>query len=1184
MMMWQLSPTPPPSSSSSSSSRKKRKKKKEEENPCSAPAAEGFGAASQLQPQQQQQQQQQPLSSSPYNELVGPLRPPAHPPPSASDRAKKRVRGMRRKLAGLSGGAGCSPPSTSSSSLAVALLASIPSSESWSVPPPAQHPLSLGLGSSAGSPVASPSREMRQALRSLSGNSQQCEMWEDVMSSTLAQPLDAASAYAGCVPQGSAASLASSSHPALDPSLRRSLPAGSMPRAEWELRRPHGSLVKALDAVLRPSGADLPPGASFPYTAEAHAAASALQSWWAALYRARSGAQVVLASTWRGWSARAPVRARNARLRGAVAALSRGYARRIERKHSAATLLQARARGMGARRLRRQLAHENRAVVPLQCAARRAAATRVAARRRLLLRSVILLQRLVRGWGTRAARGRAVAALHAQWDVWSHAAGAAARGWLARRHFAGVKSALLAAEAQRAAAEGEEVATAVEEARRAAPQRLGFSRDCDVEERALADDLAARELRLGATSSPASHRMMLVARDLFDELDLDASGSLDAAEVRQLLRVLGKDASDLSLRVLMRELDADGSGSVQFDELWAWWTSAGGEEAAMKVRRSWGAARRASQRVIRRECRLAAARAQEAFRSRHPPRHSCAACGAPFALYRDFVGHFIGEERRYCSVLGTVGLARSDGDGAAQQELRQDVLRDMEVQHATRVAEAKARAAVAPSSLLQKVAPDLTGMGEGDIAALAFDAMSSSSPVLDARLLGDLLVLLGDQDGRSRDAALVELDPEGTGAIGREAFLSWWSEQSREGRGRSARQLKKITRSVARKRAEDFLLQEARRGAHRDLQLEAGAKGRGDLGQRRGRRAVPLLTRKDQAALRREVDAQWIKCHTESPGFSFRRLLPRRVAFRKAALEALAAGPPPHGDANHLRAEMDAEAGVAAYLRTKEGRRDVLRRARVLKREWPQLRAMVPGGSRRAAHRLLTYAQHCDASGTVSSREMEHREARGVYSRLTTWKARAVEGLRAEARMWEADRNSVSCHAMLQIAMACEAAIAELETKDLLRTKPGKRRLADQAAGALEFGGDGGGDLFGAAFRAFAHPESNLLPLLEIPHFIRFVGVSGSRLPPAPPCPTHLSLLAGADPIAAARGDGITLQEAEMLWEILVATEQEARCSQCRCSTPSTKVRRRGRFELAKAAIYSRARCAARSSAAGRVT
>ena len=56
------------------------------------------------------------------------------------------------------------------------------------------------------------------------------------------------------------------------------------------------------------------------------------------------------------------------------------------------------------------------------------------------------------------------------------------------------------------------------------------------------------------------------ARVVFDEIDTDGDGSLSQEELAALLLKLGSDAGEEGVADLMRELDEDGDGEVDFFE------------------------------------------------------------------------------------------------------------------------------------------------------------------------------------------------------------------------------------------------------------------------------------------------------------------------------------------------------------------------------------------------------------------------------------------------------------------------------------------------------------------------------------------------------------------------------------------------------------------------------------------
>ena len=55
----------------------------------------------------------------------------------------------------------------------------------------------------------------------------------------------------------------------------------------------------------------------------------------------------------------------------------------------------------------------------------------------------------------------------------------------------------------------------------------------------------------------------------FDEIDADKSGELEAAEVAQLFKALGKEITIGTLTNMLRLADTDGSGTISWDEFTA---------------------------------------------------------------------------------------------------------------------------------------------------------------------------------------------------------------------------------------------------------------------------------------------------------------------------------------------------------------------------------------------------------------------------------------------------------------------------------------------------------------------------------------------------------------------------------------------------------------------------------------
>lgn len=59
-------------------------------------------------------------------------------------------------------------------------------------------------------------------------------------------------------------------------------------------------------------------------------------------------------------------------------------------------------------------------------------------------------------------------------------------------------------------------------------------------------------------------------RRLFNDIDESKDGTLDAQEIWRLCRDMGAELEPRELREAMRDMDADGSGEIDFDEFYAW--------------------------------------------------------------------------------------------------------------------------------------------------------------------------------------------------------------------------------------------------------------------------------------------------------------------------------------------------------------------------------------------------------------------------------------------------------------------------------------------------------------------------------------------------------------------------------------------------------------------------------------
>ena len=74
-----------------------------------------------------------------------------------------------------------------------------------------------------------------------------------------------------------------------------------------------------------------------------------------------------------------------------------------------------------------------------------------------------------------------------------------------------------------------------------------------------------------AAAQQSEAKLLSMAREIFDKIDVDGSGSITADELALLSRKSGKPIEGEALKKVMLELDADGSGEVDFGEFERWW-------------------------------------------------------------------------------------------------------------------------------------------------------------------------------------------------------------------------------------------------------------------------------------------------------------------------------------------------------------------------------------------------------------------------------------------------------------------------------------------------------------------------------------------------------------------------------------------------------------------------------------
>lgn len=63
-------------------------------------------------------------------------------------------------------------------------------------------------------------------------------------------------------------------------------------------------------------------------------------------------------------------------------------------------------------------------------------------------------------------------------------------------------------------------------------------------------------------------------KTMFDSIDTDKSGYIDRQELALLAEAIGRDMSETDLNAAMRDMDQDGSGEIEFDEFFSWFSDA----------------------------------------------------------------------------------------------------------------------------------------------------------------------------------------------------------------------------------------------------------------------------------------------------------------------------------------------------------------------------------------------------------------------------------------------------------------------------------------------------------------------------------------------------------------------------------------------------------------------------------
>ena len=65
--------------------------------------------------------------------------------------------------------------------------------------------------------------------------------------------------------------------------------------------------------------------------------------------------------------------------------------------------------------------------------------------------------------------------------------------------------------------------------------------------------------------------MSTIPEWFWEAVDQNGDGHLDRAEVTQVFKDMGKELTEAEAETVFGEMDADGSGEIEFEEAFSWW-------------------------------------------------------------------------------------------------------------------------------------------------------------------------------------------------------------------------------------------------------------------------------------------------------------------------------------------------------------------------------------------------------------------------------------------------------------------------------------------------------------------------------------------------------------------------------------------------------------------------------------
>ena len=314
----------------------------------------------------------------------------------------------------------------------------------------------------------------------------------------------------------------------------------------------------------------------FAFHGDAHEHARRIQVHARRRVQTRIRAAVRIAAAFRGFRCRYTRILASRRNAVSQRKVARAYRGRLAQLLPYRVALQAGCRGRLGRKKATLQALWMRRLTRVQARYRAKVASRWTAWRRYVNGASTVISSNWRGYTVRLVRGRMIMAAHSYLSACATTISRLMRGHLGRLDGATLRQAVVMAETARRQRELAAVNAAVELARLRAEAYLETPEgkwEAHRDAIALSAHERRKEQELELLKEEPELQERARTLDVFSGFDNDGSGAISVDELGHLLTELGLSSlakSRAELEFLVREMDEDGSGEIDFNEFWAW--------------------------------------------------------------------------------------------------------------------------------------------------------------------------------------------------------------------------------------------------------------------------------------------------------------------------------------------------------------------------------------------------------------------------------------------------------------------------------------------------------------------------------------------------------------------------------------------------------------------------------------